>query len=69
LNYHHGGFAKSSPELLAFIEQFQQQHGIALEPIYTGKLLFAVYDLMRQAYFAKGQRLVVLHTGGLQGIR
>lgn len=69
LDYHHGGFAKSSPELLAFIERFQQQHGIALEPIYTGKLLFAMYDLMRQGYFAKGQKLVVLHTGGLQGIR
>ncbi|MFM8342891.1 MAG: 1-aminocyclopropane-1-carboxylate deaminase/D-cysteine desulfhydrase, partial [Methylomonas sp.] len=69
LDYHHGGFAKSSSELLAFIEQFQHQHGIALEPLYTGKLLFAIVDLMRQGYFAKGQRLVVLHTGGLQGVR
>ena len=69
LDYHQGGFAKTSPELLAFIARFQQQHGIALEPVYTGKLLFAIYDLMRQGYFAKGQRLVVLHTGGLQGSR
>lgn len=69
LNYHHGGFAKSSPELLSFIAHFQQQHGIPIEPVYTGKLLFAIYDLLRQGYFQSGQRLVVLHTGGLQGNR
>ena len=68
-NYHHGGFAKSSPALLQFIANFQQQHAIPIEPIYTGKLLFAIYDLLRQGYFQAGQRLVVLHTGGLQGNR
>lgn len=69
LDYHFGGFAKTSPALLAFIRDFQQCHGIELEPVYTGKLLFAIYDLARQGYFPAGQRLVAVHTGGLQGKR
>ena len=69
LDYHFGGFGKTSPDLLAFMRQFQAEHDIALEPIYTGKLLFALYDLLKQGYFSAGQRIVVLHTGGLQGWR
>jgi 1-aminocyclopropane-1-carboxylate deaminase len=68
-DYHHGGFAKTTPQLLEFIRQFYDRHGIALEPVYTGKLLFAIYELVKQDYFAPGQRIVVLHTGGLQGER
>ncbi|WP_320415843.1 1-aminocyclopropane-1-carboxylate deaminase/D-cysteine desulfhydrase [Methylomonas montana] len=69
LEYHFGGFAKATPALLGFIQNFQQRHGIELEPVYTGKLLFAIYDLARQGYFSAGQRLVAVHTGGLQGKR
>lgn len=69
LDYHFGGFAKSSPALLEFVRQFSASHSIALEPVYTGKLLFAVYDLLQKDYFKPGQRVVVLHTGGLQGAR
>lgn len=69
LDYHFGGFGKTTPALLAFIKQFTTQHGIPLEPVYTGKVLFAVYDLLKQGYFKPGQRLIVLHTGGLQGFR
>lgn len=69
LDYHCGGFAQTSPALLEFIRQFQARHGVPLEPVYTGKLLFAIYDLLKQGYFQAGQRLVVLHTGGLQGNR
>lgn len=68
-DYHHGGFAKTTPPLLDFISMFHRRHGIALEPVYTGKLVFALYDLVEQGYFAPGQRIVVLHTGGLQGVR
>jgi len=67
--YHHGGFAKTTPQLLAFISQFRQRQGITLEPVYTGKLLYAIYQLVEQDTFAPGQRIVVLHTGGLQGER
>ncbi|WP_064007841.1 1-aminocyclopropane-1-carboxylate deaminase/D-cysteine desulfhydrase [Methylomonas methanica] len=69
VDYHFGGFAKTTPALLAFMQDFQQRHGIELEPIYTGKLLFAIYDLIRQDYFPAGQRIVAIHTGGLQGKR
>jgi 1-aminocyclopropane-1-carboxylate deaminase len=69
LDYHCGGFAKTTPALCSFIREFETRHGIPLEPVYTGKLLFAIYDLIRQDYFEAGQKLVVLHTGGLQGKR
>ncbi|WP_225893064.1 MULTISPECIES: pyridoxal-phosphate dependent enzyme [unclassified Methylomonas] len=69
VDYHFGGFAKTTPALLAFMQDFQHRHGIELEPIYTGKLLFALYDLIRKGYFSAGQRIVAIHTGGLQGKR
>lgn len=69
LDYHFGGFAKSTPELQQFIKKFEDKHGIPLEPIYTGKLLYAVFDMLDKGYFKPGQSIVVLHTGGLQGAR
>ncbi|MDO7851001.1 1-aminocyclopropane-1-carboxylate deaminase/D-cysteine desulfhydrase [Hymenobacter convexus] len=65
-DYHFGGYAKYSADLLAFIQQFRQQHGVLLDPIYTGKLLFGVLDLIRQGHFARGSRVVAIHTGGQQ---
>lgn len=69
LDYHFGGFAKYTPELKLFMHQFAAKHDVALDPIYTGKLLFAFYDLLNQGYFKPGQRILILHTGGLQGAR
>lgn len=69
LDYHFGGFAKSPPELRQFMRQFYASHRITLEPVYTGKLLFAVFDLLQKGYFKPGQNIVVVHTGGLQGAR
>jgi 1-aminocyclopropane-1-carboxylate deaminase len=69
LDYHCGGFAKATPILHDFIHRFQSQHAIALEPIYTGKTLLAIFDLLKQGYFQPGQRIIMLHTGGLQGLR
>ncbi len=67
--YHFGGFAKVKPELMVFIQDFQQQTGIELEPIYTGKMLFGIFDLIGKGYFKSGSRIIALHTGGLQGNR
>jgi 1-aminocyclopropane-1-carboxylate deaminase len=64
--YHFGGYAKYSAELLGFIEQFQAQHGVLLDPIYTSKMLFGVQDLIRRGHFQRGSTVVAVHTGGLQ---
>ena len=64
--YHCGGYAAYSAELLAFIRQFRARHGVLLDPIYTGKLLMGVLDLIAQGYFARGSTVVAIHTGGLQ---
>ncbi|MET1066881.1 MAG: pyridoxal-phosphate dependent enzyme [Pseudomonas prosekii] len=64
-----GGFAKVDPLLLAFIQQTEQQSGIALEPLYTGKALLALKQHIESGRFAPGSRLIFIHTGGLQGRR
>ena len=64
--YDFGGYAKYSAALLAFIQQFQARHGVLLDPIYTGKLLFGVLDLIGQGAFRRGSTVVAIHTGGLQ---
>ncbi|MBE0471242.1 MAG: 1-aminocyclopropane-1-carboxylate deaminase/D-cysteine desulfhydrase [Methyloprofundus sp.] len=69
LQYHFGGFAKIKPELLHFIRGFEQAQCIKLEPIYTGKMLYGIYDLISQGYFKSGQKIIAIHTGGLQGNR
>ncbi|MEZ4956858.1 MAG: pyridoxal-phosphate dependent enzyme [Saprospiraceae bacterium] len=66
--YHFGGYAKFKPELIEFINQFKTDFGIPLDPIYTGKLAFALFDLARKGFFKKGSTIVMVHTGGLQGI-
>lgn len=69
LDYPFGGFAKTTPELMAFMADFNALTGIALDPVYTGKMMYALYDLLKQQRFAAGQRIIALHTGGLQGNR
>jgi 1-aminocyclopropane-1-carboxylate deaminase len=64
--YHGGGYAKLTPELRAFIAQFQARHGVLLDPIYTSKMLMGVLDLLTQGYFRRGSTVVAVHTGGLQ---
>jgi 1-aminocyclopropane-1-carboxylate deaminase len=64
--YHFGGYARYSAPLLQFIREFQAQHGVLLDPIYTGKLLFGVLDLVDRGHFQPGSTVVAVHTGGLQ---
>lgn len=66
-DYHFGGYAKMTPELLAFIEGFEQRTGIPLDPIYTGKMMFGIYDLLGRGFFSIGAVILAIHTGGLQG--
>jgi len=67
-DYHFGGYAKTKPELIDFIKHFCAQTGILIEPVYTGKLCYAVFDLARRNYFADGDQILIIHTGGLVGL-
>ena len=67
-DFHCGGYAKYTPELIAFINDFKQRTGIPLDPIYTGKAFFATFQLAEQGFFPEGASIVLVHTGGLQGI-
>lgn len=68
-DYHFGGYGKVRNELLDFMAWFSEQHQIALDQVYTGKLFYAVYDLIKKGFFAPGAKLVIIHSGGLQGAR
>lgn len=67
-NYHFGGYGKVTPELINFIREFVTTTGILIEPIYTGKMLYAVYDLASKNYFKPGSKILAIHTGGLWGL-
>ena len=68
LDYHFGGYAKINEELIRFINDFYKQTNIPLDPIYTGKMMFGILDLINKGYFPKGAKIIAIHTGGLQGI-
>ncbi|XID75679.1 1-aminocyclopropane-1-carboxylate deaminase/D-cysteine desulfhydrase [Alkanindiges sp. WGS2144] len=66
-DYHFGGYAKTTPALLAFVQDFKRQTGIEIEPIYTGKMLFGIFDLIEKGFFPANSQILAIHTGGLQG--
>jgi 1-aminocyclopropane-1-carboxylate deaminase len=66
-DYHFGGYARHKPGLLAFMHEFEKEHGLLLEHVYTGKMLYGIYDLLNKDFFKKGETIVAVHTGGLQG--
>jgi len=65
-DYHFGGYARHTEELLDFIEQFKIKHNILLDPIYTGKLFFGIFDLVAKKTFPPKTKIIAIHTGGLQ---
>ncbi len=67
-DYHIGGYAKINSELINFIDSFREKHNIPLDPVYTGKMIYAIYDLIKKNYFPAGSTIIAIHTGGLQGI-
>ncbi len=66
--YSFGGFARATPVLIQFIRDFREAHGICLDPIYTGKLLYGLFDLIGRGSFPEGSRIIAYHSGGLQGL-
>jgi len=69
MDYHFGGYGKITPELIGFINGFYHKTRIPLDPVYTGKLLFGVMDLIGKDFFPAGSKILVIHTGGIQGIK
>jgi len=66
--YHFGGYARYKDTLLDFMQDFYEKHKIPLDPIYTGKMMYGLFDMIKKDFFPKGTRIVAIHTGGLQGI-
>lgn len=62
-----GGYAKITPKLLQFMQQFEQQHHIPLEQVYTAKMMMGLLDLIQYHHFPAHTRILAIHTGGLQG--
>ncbi|MFV5688492.1 1-aminocyclopropane-1-carboxylate deaminase/D-cysteine desulfhydrase [Flavobacterium sp. ZT3R25] len=68
-DYHFGGYGKVNNELIGFINQFYEDNQIPLDPIYTGKMVFGVIDLIHKNYFPAQSKILLIHTGGIQGIQ
>ncbi len=66
-DYNFGGFAKIDKKLVDFINMANSLHNLPLDPVYTGKMLYGIIDLIKKDYFPKGSKILAIHTGGLQG--
>ena len=66
--YHFGGYAKHTQDLVEFINSFKDRHGISLDPVYTGKMMFGFYDQVSKGMY-NSKKIILIHTGGLQGVR
>ncbi len=67
-DYHFGGYGKITLDLIQFINLFFIENKIPLDPIYTGKMVFGVIDLIQKSYFPKNSKILMIHTGGIQGV-
>lgn len=66
-DYHFGGYAKRTDDLILFTNKFYEKNKIPLDFVYTAKMMFGVNDLICKNYFPYGSNILCLHTGGLQG--
>lgn len=67
-DYHFGGYGKINENLVNFINKFFDETNVPLDPVYTGKMVFGVMDMVNKGYFPENSNILVIHTGGLQGI-
>jgi 1-aminocyclopropane-1-carboxylate deaminase/D-cysteine desulfhydrase-like pyridoxal-dependent ACC family enzyme len=68
-NYHFGGYARKTGELISFMNSIYQKHELPTDFVYTGKLLFGILHLVKNDHFQPGSRILMIHSGGLQGNR
>lgn len=67
LEYHFGGYAKYNEELLSFLRELYKQTGVLFDPIYNGKMMYGLMEEIKKGKFKEGSKILVIHTGGLQG--
>lgn len=67
-DYHFGGYGKVKPELIAFIKTFVTKTGVLIDPVYTGKMLYAIYDMAAKGNFEPGSKILAVHSGGIWGL-
>lgn len=67
--YHFGGYARCTDELVAFMNDTYKHHQLPLDFVYTAKAFYALKDLAKNNFFNKGSKIVFIHSGGLQGNR
>ena len=67
--FHQGGYAKTNPKMIEFMNGFWEKEKIPTDIVYTSKLLFAVDNLIKENYFEKDRAILIIHSGGLQGNR
>ena len=67
-DYHFGGYAKINSELISFINRFKTDYGIPLDPVYTGKMMYGLVDMINSGKIDRSTKVLAIHTGGLQGI-
>jgi len=66
-DYHFGGYAKKTDELIIFMNKFYHEFAIPLDFVYTAKMMFGIFELIKKNYFSAGSKILCIHTGGLQG--
>ena len=62
-----GGYAKTKPELFRFMAEFEEKQEVLLDPVYTGKMMYGIFEMVKSGKFVRGSKIVAIHTGGLQG--
>jgi len=67
--YHFGGFAKYTEKLLLFMRQFKATYQISLEPLYTAKMMYGIFEGIETNLFETDAQILAIHTGGLQGLQ
>jgi len=68
-DYHFGGYARHTPELIDFILKNKEEKGWWLDQVYTAKMMWGIDDLVKKDFFESNQKILAIHSGGLQGLR
>lgn len=68
-DYHFGGYGKINQDLISFVNNFKKEFQIPIDPIYVGKMLYGIWELVNNNFFEPHSQILVVHSGGLQGIR